>query len=165
MCERLKGIKIGFSFLLAFHQLGCFSPLSLGWRPAPPAGKCREWLECCCGQSSKVRDFLECDNNFTSRPFESFVESDHFPFRPFERGISELSAATGRSEQCRMSQTDQQVFPYSSYFEGFPYSSYFEVISKSFPYNTTLKQFTLCSATIPYPNTNLKRNLHFLVEP
>ena len=28
----------------------------------------------------------------------------------FQRGISELSAVTGRSEQCRMSQTDQQVF-------------------------------------------------------
>ena len=83
-----------------------------------------------------MRDFPEYDNNFASRPFESFVESDHFPIRPFERGISELSAATGRSEQCRMSQTDQQVFPY------------FEVISKGFPYNSTLKQFTLCSGII-----------------
>ena len=45
--------------------------------------------------------------------FEHNIECHYFACRPFERGISELSAATGRSDQCRMSQTDQQVFPYT----------------------------------------------------
>ena len=70
-----------------------------GWRPSPPTGKRREWLERGSRWNSKVKKRcfrLQIDTNLKSRPAPAF-----------ERGISEFS--TGPSEQCRMSQTDQQV--------------------------------------------------------
>ena len=73
--------------------------LQKGWRPSPPTGKRREWLERGSRWNSKVKKRcfpLQVETNLKSRPAPAF-----------ERGISEFSA--GPSEQCRMSQTDQQV--------------------------------------------------------
>ena len=51
-----KSLELRLDRVCAFSLFFIPPEYQLGWRPSPPAGKCREWLECCSRQCSKVRD-------------------------------------------------------------------------------------------------------------